>query len=197
MRVILASASPRRKEILERHGLSPAVIPADVDESLPGEVAASGPEAIVKYLARIKAEAVFGRLQKESAGEYEPFLLIAADTIVYRDRVFGKPGDGDEAFAILSALRGGAHFVFTGVALIRSDTGGRLDFCERAKVTFKDYPDEEIWRFIHEEKPFDKAGSYAIQSSWSRNVSSIEGDIENVIGLPWARLEKELILFSD
>ena len=186
MKIILASASPRRLEILTAHGITPVVLPADVDESLPDELLNKPAEATM-YLASLKSRAVYS-----SIGAPEQAVIIGADTIVYKDKIIGKPVDADDAFAILSSLRSAKHSVITGVSLIDLSNGKETVFYDETIVTFKDYPDEEIRRFVLEEPPYDKSGSYAIQSSWSKNIASVEGDIENVIGFPWTKISMYL-----
>jgi septum formation protein len=208
LKIILASGSPRRLEILRRHGIEPLVVPSDVDETLPSGYENESVDEIVMYLAHIKARAVYEQLTAAHAGigatasEFAELtlhadvpgrtLILGADTVVYKDFIIGKPADAADAFRILSHLRNASHLVITGVALIDLATGGEVQFAETTTVFFKDYPDEEIRRFVREEPPFDKSGSYAIQSSWSKNVDHIEGEIENVIGLPWIRLSDYL-----
>jgi septum formation protein len=186
-KVILASASPRRLEILQGHGIDPVVLPSEADETLPPEVEAAGPEEVVRYLAQIKARSIYEKLREQGAPDtLQPgAVILGADTIVYKDRIIGKPLDAEDAFAILASLRASSHHVLTGVCLIDAYTGGETTIVDDTRVTFHDYPDEEIRRFIREEPPYDKSGSYAIQSSWSGNVAAVEGDIENVIGLPY------------
>lgn len=190
MKIILASASPRRLEILTAHGVTPVVIPADVDETLPDELLTAPAEATM-YLASLKSRAVYSSIETS-----ESAVIIGADTIVYKDRIIGKPVDADDAFAILSSLRSSKHSVITGVSLIDLLTGEETVFYDETIVTFNDYPDEEIRRFVREEPPYDKSGSYAIQSSWSKNVASVDGDIENVIGFPWAKISEYLKKYS-
>ncbi|GHU65964.1 septum formation protein Maf [Clostridia bacterium] len=203
MKIILASGSPRRLEILKKHGIDPVVVPSDADETLPPEYETRSLDDIVRYLAHIKARAVYEQLttkgessifthegEGEGEGEVacEPTMVLGADTIVYKDFMIGKPVDEADAFRILSHLRNSEHLVITGVCLIDLATGEETQFAETTRVFFKDYPDEEIRRFLREEPPYDKSGSYAIQSSWTKNVDRIEGELENVIGLPWRRL---------
>jgi septum formation protein len=209
----LASGSPRRSEILRKHGIDPVVIPSDADETLPVEYENRSVEDIVKYLAHIKAWTVYEQLKvsdpvaiktripdtAKSSRAIETTdiftgktLILGADTIVYKDEIIGKPKDEADAIRILRLLCNAGHLVITGVALIDLSTGVETQFAETTKVFFKDYSDEEIKRFIREEPPYDKSGSYAIQSSWTKNVDHIEGDIENVIGLPWSRLAEYL-----
>jgi septum formation protein len=186
--IILASASPRRCEILQEHGIVPVVTPSAVDETLPPDIASKKIEEIVMYLAHIKARAVYQQVDKTDA------IILAADTVIYKDGVgiIGKPTNTQDAFKILSTLKNTAHDVLTGVSLIDAATGQEQQFYDVTHVHFKDYSDSEIYRYIKEEPPFDKSGSYGIQTSWQVNVDYIEGDIENVMGLPWHRLEHYL-----
>jgi septum formation protein len=172
-------------------------MPSLADEALPPEIESAGPEAVVLHLAQKKALDVYARGQAPDADapaptQHREAILLAADTIVYCDGIIGKPADEADAFRILSRLRARTHEVWSGVALIDCATGAEDAFAVCTRVTFGDYPDSEIRRFVREEKPFDKSGSYAIQSSWSRNVVSVDGGIENVIGLPWPEVERHL-----
>ncbi|MDR0596458.1 MAG: Maf family protein [Clostridiales Family XIII bacterium] len=197
MEIILASSSPRRYEILQAHGITPVVIQPRADEEIPPEMDRSNAEAVVKYLARVKALDVQAQLAGGGAGGKDakdrlPSLLIAADTIVYCDKIIGKPKDRQDAFRILSSYRNRSHEVWTGVALMDWRTGEDDTFAVRTRVTFGDYSDGEIWRYIEDEQPFDKAGSYAIQSDWGKHVTALEGDFENVIGFPWPAIEEHI-----
>jgi septum formation protein len=173
------------------------VAPSSADETLPEEIVTAGPEPVVLYLARLKALDAYARMKTDARDLRMDDILLAADTIVYADGIIGKPADADDAFAILSRLRGRTHEVWSGVTLIGCGTGLEDSFAVCTRVTFKDYPDSEIRRFIREEKPFDKSGSYAIQSSWSRNVERVDGGIENVVGLPWPEVAEHLARMSE
>ncbi len=197
-RIILASASPRRIEILRTHGVEAEVVPADVDESLPE---GTEPRMACMYNALKKALYVENIIMKEAAetdaatgtARQPDALIIAADTIVYDGRILGKPADDDDAFRTLSELRARTHQVMTGVAVVDA---GKLDkrvFCEITSVSFDDYSDDDIRAYIATGEPADKAGSYAIQGLWSSHVTDTEGDYFNVIGLPWERLRRELV----
>jgi septum formation protein len=186
MNVILASGSPRRFEILSDHGITPIVIKPDVEETLPETLDGLGVDLKVMFLALQKGLAVYERLK---TADDLPRYIIAADTIVYKDRIIGKPVDEEDAFAILASLRNASNFVYSGVVVIDRQTDSKTILCDVTEVVFKDYPDEEIFRYIREERPFDKSGAYAIQSSWSGNVDHWNGDVENVMGLPWLRIE--------
>jgi septum formation protein len=194
MKIILASASPRRYEILKKHGIVPMVMPSDIDESLTPEMEGCPVSEIVMYLAHQKARAVYGLLIGDGAshrandGVSNPAFILAADTVVYKDRIIGKPVDERDAFNILRSLRASSHQVITGVSLIDMSGGEETRLYDVTEVYFKNYSDEEIYRYIREEAPYDKSGSYAVQSSWSKNVDHVEGDVENVMGLPWYRI---------
>ena len=185
-KIILASASPRRIEILKNNGINAEIIPADVDENIPE---GTPPHLACMYNALKKALAVESQ---QSEG-----VIIAADTIVYNGTMLGKPADEDDAFRMLSELRGKSHSVMTGVALADAVTHRRHVFYEETKVHFGDYSDEEIRQYIASGETMDKAGAYAIQGGWGRMVTSVEGDFANVIGLPWDRLRHELEKFGE
>ena len=176
MRVVLASASPRRLELLRRLGLDVDVRPVDVDESaLPGEEA----HALVLRLALAKAQA---------GGDATPAdaLVVAADTVVVIDgRVLGKPRDDDAARATLAALAGREHDVLTGVAVRRGAAVAAA--VERTTVTFRPLDGATIARYVATGEPRDKAGSYGIQGMAGAFVERIAGSDTNVVGLPLAR----------
>lgn len=180
MDIILASGSPRRRELLNTLGLSFTVHPAKGEEIAPD---GAGPEEIVKALSRAKAE--------EVARQFPDKLIIAADTIVYLDgMVLGKPKDENDAKAMLSKLSGRAHEVYTGVTVILEDK----TICESecTKVIFRDVSAEEIASYVASGDPMDKAGAYGIQGKAALMVERLEGDYFNVMGLPLCRLGKML-----
>jgi septum formation protein len=183
MKLILASTSPRRAEILHDAGFSFLVVSSAVDETpFPGE----SPHDHVQRLATAKAELVAAR----AVG---PAIVIAADTVVALDgRIFGKPRSSDEARHILETLSGRTHTVLTGVTLIRLPDAERRTFVEPTLVHFAQLSSEEITRYLATEEPHDKAGAYAIQGRAARYIPRIEGDYFNVVGLPVARLTQAL-----
>ena len=203
--LILASASPRRKEILEAHGHSPIVIPAEIDETIP-EGTDFAPDELTIYLAELKAD----KVAKELDPKDWPIgcAVLGVDTIVYKDHVIGKPVDEADALNILRSLKNSTHEVISGVCIsrllpmharmvdgsheTRLSKTGKIKFAETTIVRMGDYTDEEILEYVRANPPYDKSGSYAIQSDWGRNVLSLEGDIENVIGLPYTRLAEYL-----
>jgi septum formation protein len=172
--LILASSSPRRRELLQTLGLPFTVMTNDVDESTqPG----MSPEAVVEELALRKARAVASRLD---AG-----VVLGSDTVVVLDgHILGKPADEPDAFRMLSALQGREHTVYSGVALIDAATG-RLEVAHsKTVVRIRPLTEREIRAYIATKEPMDKAGSYAIQGIGSTLVESIEGDYFTVVGLP-------------
>lgn len=183
MKLILASASPRRAEILRSAGIAFNVLSSAVDETpMPGEA----PHEMVKRLAFAKAELVAAR----AVG---PAIVIAADTVVVLEgEILGKPRTSEDARQMLEKLSGRTHTVLTGVALIRLPDAERREFVEATQVHFASISNDEILRYLASGEPFDKAGSYAIQGLAGRYIPRIDGCYFNVVGLPLARLCKEL-----
>ncbi len=179
MRLILASASPRRAEILHSAGLSFTVISSAVDETpVPGE----SPVEMVQRLALAKAELVAAR----AVG---PAIVIGADTTVVLDgAILGKPRTTEDARLMLEKLSGRTHSVVTGVALIRLPDAERREFHETTQVQFTALDQEEIIRYLASGEAFDKAGAYAIQGRAGRYIPRIQGCYYNVVGLPLSRL---------
>jgi septum formation protein len=175
-RVVLASGSPRRRELLDMIGIAHEVSPAEVDESY---LAGEPPSAYVERLAREK-----GRVIAERCPEA---LVISADTTVVRgEEVLGKPGDAAEAARMLRALSGGTHIVFTAVAV---SWRGRVESAvEEVTVTFRELSDAEIEAYIATGEPMDKAGAYGIQGYGATIVERIDGDYFSVMGLSLRRL---------
>ena len=183
-RFILASKSPRRQELIGYILSDFTVIVSDVEEILPDGIA---PEDVAAYLAQIKARAV--------ASQYPDDVVIGADTVVILDgEVLGKPRDKDDAFRMLRALSGKTHTVITGCAI--SQNGEETSFSDVTRVEFYPLSDREILDYIATGEPFDKAGAYGIQGRGSVLVKRIEGDFFNVMGLPVARLKRELERFA-
>ena len=184
--LVLASASPRRRELLQQAGVPHEVVPAEIDEQcLPGESA----HAMTSRLAREKALAVARRL----SGGAARYVLGSDTTVVLGGRVFGKPRDADDALRLLRALRGRTHLVITAVAV--ADTRS-LGVCERlveSRVSMRDADDAELRAYVETGEPLDKAGAYAIQGAGGRLVTRLEGSRTNVIGLP---LEETLELLA-
>lgn len=178
MNWILASGSPRRRELLEMLGVPDLTIrpAAGPERATPG----AGPEQTVRELSLHKAQEVAQTCAPED-------IIIAADTIVYLDgAILGKPRDHDDAVRMLTALSGREHIVYTGVAVLR---GGELrQAAERTAVRFRTLTPEEIERYIATGEPMDKAGAYGVQSLGALLVERIDGDFYNVMGLPVEKL---------
>jgi septum formation protein len=183
MKLILASASPRRAEVLRDAGLHFAVLSSAVDETpIPRE----SPQDLVQRLAGAKAELVAARA-------LGPAIVIAADTEVILDgHVFGKPRTSEDARNMLAQLSGRTHSVMTGVTLIRLPDSERRSFVETTLVHFATLSPDDISEYLSTEEPFDKAGAYAIQGRAGRFIPRIEGCYFNVVGLPLARLWQAL-----
>lgn len=188
--MILASQSPRRRDLLAAAGFELEVVPADIDEArLPDEK----PVELVGRLAVEKAEAVRSALDHVPADGF----LVAADTIVWMgDAALGKPADAADAAAMLRSLSGRTHHVSTGVcALLLGPDGsvaGSACFTETSDVTFWELTDEQVAAYVACGEPLDKAGAYAIQGAGRLLVREVHGDYSNVVGLPVARLVREL-----
>ena len=179
--LVLASASPRRQELLSNAGISFAVQPADVDETpLPGE----SPRVCAERLAREKALAVWQTRRHD--------VVLGADTVVVVDgTILGKPSDARDAARMLRLLSGRVHQVITGVCLasakgLRAENRELKTASESTLVTMNHISDDEIQGYVATGEPMDKAGAYAIQGIASRWISRIEGDYSNVVGLPVA-----------
>jgi len=178
LRLILASGSPRRRELLDVMGLVHAVCPADVVE---WEAVDANPRDLVAHNASLKAEAV-SRLHPEA-------LILAADTTVaLGDVVLNKPADLEDARAMLRRLSGCSHTVFTGVSLRCAAQGGVVDFVEQSAVRFRDFDDATITAYFERVNPLDKAGAYGIQEGRELIIEGWEGCLHNIMGLPTGRL---------
>ena len=186
-KIILASASPRRKELLAKAGISFTVIPAAGEEKRTSE----DPGEAVQQLARDKAEWVAQSLAECEEGT----LVIGSDTIVvFENRILGKPKDRRDAAETLEKLQGNTHQVYTGVTVLERKAGKWVEhtFFESTDVTFYPVSREEIQDYIATGEPMDKAGSYGIQGLFGIYVKGICGDYNNVVGLPVARLLHEM-----
>jgi len=183
MNLILASASPRRQELLQRITTDFTVHPVDADETLP---AGMPTELAASFLADVKAQA--------AAKLFPDDLVIGCDTIVTMDdEIMGKPRDREDAFRMLRRLSGETHKVMTGVALYCE--GKSTVFTSETLVTFYPLSDAEIEAYLDTGEPFDKAGAYGIQGQGSLLVERIEGDYFNVVGLPVSALSRALAQF--
>lgn len=186
---ILASGSPRRKEILARAGITYTVVTSDVPENTDEP----DPEKKVKLLSRRKTDAVFERVAESEKGK--DFAVIGADTLVAcGGKILGKPADRDQAIAMIRLLQGRTHHVFTGVT-VRYVRDGREDtftFVEGTEVMVAPMTQEQIEEYVDSGEPFDKAGGYGIQGRFGMYVDGIRGDYNNVVGLPLAALCRRL-----
>ena len=184
-KIILASNSPRRKELLSSIGLKfdilPDNTPEEVDEGLT-------PEETVEHLAKFKGDNVCKKLD-----DSENFIVISADTVVAVDnKILGKPKTKNEALEMLKLLSGRCHFVYTGVYIRENNSKKSVIFYEKTKVHFKNLDIKEIYDYINTGEPMDKAGAYGIQSLGALFVEKIDGDYFNVVGLPICALAKSL-----
>lgn len=195
MKIILASASPRRRELLEQIGLSFEVMTSYVEE----KISSARPDRVVEELSCQKAKAVAKKLfcpeMKTEAGG--AVLVIGADTVVALDgAILGKPSDPGDAFRMLERLQGREHEVYTGVTLLYRAAGASewtaKSFHERTGVHFHPMTEAEISEYVDTGDPLDKAGAYGIQGFCARYISGIEGDYNNVVGLPVGRLYQEI-----
>ncbi|MBE6957253.1 MAG: septum formation inhibitor Maf [Ruminococcaceae bacterium] len=182
MKIVLASQSPRRRELLERIGIEEfEICPATEEELAPEGLS---PDRLVEYLSADKARHVAGGFAPED-------IIIAADTVVaVEGRILGKPHSRQEAVEMLTLLSGRSHAVYTGVTVCRGDV--TLTEHERTRVTFRPLTAAEIEAYVDSKEPMDKAGSYGIQGLGSLLVEGIEGDYYNVMGLPVCRLGQML-----
>lgn len=186
LNVVLASASPRRKELLSLIFNEYDIRPADCDEALPEGIKA---QEAVEYLSLIKNKATVEICNENS-------LVISADTVVAVDgEILGKPQDKEDARRMISLLSGREHQVFTGVTL--SLNGNFKTFSEKTDVVFYKLTDKEIEEYISTDEPYDKAGAYGIQGKAGLLVKAVNGDYYNVVGLPVARLKREIISFIE
>ena len=179
-KIFLASASPRRKELMELAGYDFEVICADIVEVVPEEAM---PQEVVMSLALQKAQAV--------AAEHKEAVVIGSDTVVALDgKILGKPHSEQEACEMLRSLSGRTHKVFTGVAIV---CGGKVkNFFDETDVEFYSLSDDEIKKYVATGEPTDKAGAYGIQGKGSVLVKRINGDFFSVMGLPIAKLYREM-----
>ena len=182
-KLVLASGSPRRAEVLADAGFTFEAVSAGVDESrCEGEPA----EAYVRRLAEVKARAVAARISP-------PAIVIAADTVVVMDgEVLGKPASAEDAAQMLRRLDGRTHQVLTGLAVLKIPGGAARVEIETTRVTFAPLTEAEIEAYVASGEPLDKAGAYAIQGRGGRFVARVEGCYFNVVGLPLARLYRIL-----
>ena len=196
-RIVLASGSPRRKELLEQIGLEFEICPAKGEEVITTNV----PEDVVRELSRQKAEEVASGILAYNEAHSDivtpqDILVIGADTVVaYDGQILGKPADEADAKRMLSMLSGNVHSVYTGVTFVIIGKDGRTgesSFVEKTDVHMFAMSEQEIDRYIASGEPMDKAGSYAIQGKCGIYIEKIDGDYYNVVGLPIARMYQSL-----
>ena len=189
-KIILASGSPRRRELLTQIGIDFDIVTSNADEI----ITKTQPQDIVCELSSLKAKAVYDML-KESQKDINNSVIIGADTIVYCDgEVLGKPADNNDAYRMIKKISGGVHQVYTGVTFIYNGT--IKSFSEKTDVLVYDMSETEIDRYIQTGEAMDKAGAYGIQGAFAAYVKGINGDYNNVVGLPVARLYHELVNFN-
>jgi len=185
-RIILASTSPRRKELMEKIGLKFEVVRSDYEEDMTIKLK---PKELAKYLSLGKANSV--------AKKYKNALIISADTFVtFKDNVLGKPHTPEQTKKTLKMLSGKSHLVITGFTIIDTASQKRISKAVVTKVYFKKISNEEINTYAKSSEPLDKAGAYAIQGLGSVLIEKIEGDFFNVVGLPISALVTELKKFG-
>ncbi|NLP46688.1 MAG: septum formation inhibitor Maf [Epulopiscium sp.] len=181
-KIILASQSPRRQELLHQIGISFEVMTSHISEKIDASLSV---EDQVKKLAFNKAQAI----QKQMK---EPCIIIGADTMVtYNNHILGKPKNAQDAYSMLQMLQGQVHTVYTGVAVLESFSIKKFShycFMESAKVYMKSLTKTEIWNYINSKEPKDKAGAYGIQGKGAAFIQKIEGDYYTVVGLPISSL---------
>lgn len=181
-RLILASGSPRRAEMLARITTEYKIVIPDIDETM---VADENPKDMVERLAIEKAEAVIEKTHGK-------LPVLAADTIVVHERVLGKPIDEDDACQMLADLSDDSHFVITGVSIINPHNSKRMSFTETTEVFFGPISKEEIREYVISKEPMDKAGAYGIQGAGGRFITKINGCFYNVMGFPFNKIYTSL-----
>ena len=192
VRIILASGSPRRTELLQTAGIVHEVVVSGADEDVQEE----NPARLVEMLSARKAEEVYERMaQQEPSGD---LVVIGADTVVAADgKILGKPGDEEDARRMLRMLSGRSHHVYTGVTLCgrMGSVRREVSFSEESTVHVAQLTEKEISEYIDSGEPMDKAGAYGIQGAFMKFVSGIEGDYFNIVGLPVSHLYQEMKQF--
>ncbi|MFG6384443.1 MAG: Maf family protein [Lachnospiraceae bacterium] len=205
-KLILASASPRRKELLEQIGIKFEILPAKGEEILTSNIPSQAVLELSKQKATEVAEQVeksILNLSKQKMNELveqkeqmqKGIVVLGADTIVvFKDKILGKPKDTADAINMLQMLSGNIHSVFTGVTLfiLEEDNKRIVSFYEETKVSMYSMTKEEITAYVKTKEPMDKAGAYGIQGRGARYIERMEGDYYNVVGLPIGRIYQEL-----
>ncbi len=184
---ILASASPRRKELLSIYVKDFKIMPADIYETIPNNIAL---EDAPLYIAKEKAAAVFNKINEDE-------IIITADTIVLLDnKIYGKPKDKLDAYNMIKTFSGKTHQVITGVCCYSKDKQINIEFSDVTNVSFTNISDEIIEKYLKNAEYIDKAGAYAVQGLASMFVEKIEGCYDNVVGLPMGMLARNLIKYQ-
>ncbi len=184
-KIILASRSPRRIEMMKKNGYSPEIRPSDIDETLPEKI---DMKDAVMFLALKKALDIEHHCTEADKGK----IIIAADTVVYKDEILGKPEDRTDAWNMLTKIKNTSHFVATGVAIVVAGHPLREVFCDVTEVFCKDYSEDELNAYLDTDEPYDKAGAYAIQGIFGKYIDHYEGAFDTVVGFPWEQIEKRL-----
>ena len=189
-KIILASASPRRRELLEMFGFDIDVRPSSCSE----DIRADTPAELVMKLSDLKCSDVAGRIHRQACEDAD--IVLGADTVVVLgNTVIGKPKDEEDAFKILRSLSGKVHSVYTGVTIFCISSGKKETFFEKTDVEFYEITDEDIKNYISTGEPMDKAGAYGVQGKGAFLVKRIDGDFYTVVGLPAARVYHTLSRF--
>lgn len=184
--VVLASASPRRRELLMQVGIIPEVVPSKIEEI----VTKTQPEEVVMELSAQKAEDVAALYTSEVR---EDTVVIGSDTVVaVGNEILGKPNDEEDAVRMISMIQGGTHQVYTGVTMIFIKTGERVTFAEKTDVHVYPMTEQQIRQYVATKEPMDKAGGYGIQGYFAAYIKGISGDYNSVVGLPVGRVCQEL-----
>lgn len=190
-KIILASSSPRRIEMMQKNGFNPEIRPSNIDEALPQNIEMKD---AVMFLALKKALDVESRcVFPDDLGK----LIIAADTVVYKDGILGKPENREDAFSMLRRIKGTSHEVATGVAIIEAGCANKIVFYDSTTVFCKNYTDDELNAYLDTNEPYDKAGAYAIQGIFSKHIDHYEGSFDTVVGFPWDIIEEKLKAFAE
>lgn len=197
-KIVLASGSPRRKELLEQVGLEFEICPAKGEEIISKSI----PHEVVVELSEQKAKEVASAVLAYDEAHAEittptDIMVIGADTVVaFEDKILGKPKDAEDAKDMLRMLSDKTHSVYTGVTIVFISKEGKTgihSFYEKTDVSFYPLSDLEIQRYIESGDPLDKAGAYGIQGEFAKHIKGIQGEYNNVVGLPIARLYQELL----
>lgn len=183
--IILASASPRRRDLLQQVGIEPEIVPSQVEEV----ISSTKPDQVVKELSAQKAADVAERYRGQDV------VVIGADTVVAADgQILGKPKDREDAIRMITMLAGRTHQVYTGVTLVFGKTGEQVTFAEETDVEVYPMTRIQIEQYVDTGEPMDKAGAYGIQGYFAAYIRGIRGDYHNVVGLPVGRVCQELFV---